>query len=67
MEKSIPDPNVPVSSEQLREIASILAEGYLRLRQMRELSRGRTSPFEEKGPKNEPVKELDSFGHRSDE
>ncbi len=67
MAESISDPNVPASCEQLREIAAILAEGYLRLRQMRESSRGKTGPFEEKSHQNGPVKRLDSFGHRSDE
>lgn len=67
MAESVSDPNVPDSCEQLREIADILAEGYLRLRRMRESSSGRAGPFEEKYPQDGPVKRLDSFGHRSDE
>lgn len=56
MVRSFSDPNVPASCEQLREIAAILAEGYIRLLRMRESSRGRTGPFEEKSPQNGPVK-----------
>ena len=67
MANSICDPNDPASREQLREIASILAEGYLRLRRKRKLAVQKTSISGEKSSQHGAIIQLDSSGHRSDE
>ncbi len=53
--------------ERVRQIAAILAEGYLRLMRIRKSSRKEIGQYDEKGPQELPPEQLDSSRHLSDE
>ena len=53
--------------ERQARLASILAEGYLRLLQIRVSNRREIGQFGENGPQIRPPEQLDSFGDQSDE
>lgn len=67
MAKPIIDPSVPTACERLHEVAAILAEGYLRLLQMRESSHKELGQLGKKEGREMSHKQLDSFGHQRDE